>query len=90
MITTILSYVAMQQAIDCLVTSYSRLKRRKQRVQRARAALKNAPRVRVVDTAEAVAKRKTLEAKKTKHKRARAKAVPQAAEAAIVNNESNS
>ncbi|XXN13615.1 MAG: hypothetical protein AAI902_00850 [Candidatus Hodgkinia cicadicola] len=74
MITTILSYVAMQQAIDYLVTSYLRLKRRKQRVQKARAALKNVPKVCVINTMKDIAKRKTLEAKKRKQKRARANA----------------
>ncbi|AIC63857.1 hypothetical protein HCTETULN_120 [Candidatus Hodgkinia cicadicola] len=72
MITTILSYVAMQQAIDYLVTSYLRLKRRKQRVQKARAALKNVPKVCVINTMEDVAKRKMPEAKNRKRKRANA------------------
>ncbi|AHL31011.1 MAG: hypothetical protein HCTETUND2_055 [Candidatus Hodgkinia cicadicola] len=87
MITTILSCVATQRAIDYLVTSYLRLKRRKQRAQGARAAFKNAPRVCVINTAKDVAKRKMLEAKKAQRKRSRAKA--KAAEAAIVNNKSN-
>ncbi|AHL30888.1 MAG: hypothetical protein HCTETUND1_053 [Candidatus Hodgkinia cicadicola] len=74
----------MQQAIDYLVTSYLRLKRRKTTSAKSEK--------RVINAAENMAERKTLEAKNTKHKRARAKAkaVPQTAKTAIVNNESNS
>ncbi|XXM93309.1 MAG: hypothetical protein AAI946_00890 [Candidatus Hodgkinia cicadicola] len=74
MITTIITYVAIQQTIDYLVTSYMRLMRRKQRIQRAREALKHVPKVRIINTAEDVAKRKALEAEKKRRKRARAKA----------------
>ncbi|XXN13776.1 MAG: hypothetical protein AAI978_00900 [Candidatus Hodgkinia cicadicola] len=72
MITTIATYVAIQQAIDYLVTSYLRLKSRKQRVQKAREALRNVPKVRVINTAEYVAKRKELELRAEQRRQERA------------------
>ncbi|ATY93605.1 hypothetical protein CHOCRA_000185 [Candidatus Hodgkinia cicadicola] len=77
MITTIMTYVAIQQAIDYLVTSYLRLKYRKQRIQRAREALKNVPKIKVITTAEDIIRFKAFEADRKRRRRTRSKALVQ-------------
>ncbi|XXM90128.1 hypothetical protein AADW59_00895 [Candidatus Hodgkinia cicadicola] len=75
-----LSYIAIQQTIDYFVTSYLRSKQLKQRIKRAREALLNVPKVRVINTNENAVKADAPKTERKRRRRARVRAIPQVVE----------